>query len=99
MILRWRRLGFPSPPPDGCRKSQSRVAARGLGYERFSGEAKLTYVRLNTQTPCPPRGAVPVDQGCGREFFTSNWEKTLGTTPGGQARQDVFLVALKVTSK
>lgn len=28
-------------------------------------EAKLTYVRLNSQTPCPPRGAVPVNQGRG----------------------------------
>ena len=26
-------------------------------------EAKITYVRLNTQTPCPPRSAVPVNQG------------------------------------
>jgi hypothetical protein len=22
-------------------------------------EAKITYIRLNSQTPCPPRGAVP----------------------------------------
>jgi hypothetical protein len=38
-----------------------------LGYERFPSEAKLTYVKLNSQTPCPPRGAVPVNQGCGLE--------------------------------
>jgi hypothetical protein len=25
-------------------------------------EAKLAYIRLNIQTPCPPRGAVPVNQ-------------------------------------
>ncbi|MBI5388415.1 MAG: hypothetical protein HZA90_27435 [Verrucomicrobia bacterium] len=44
-----------------------------------------------------PRGNLSPD---GRWFiFTSNWEKTLGTTPNGQARQDVFLVALKVASK
>jgi hypothetical protein len=24
-------------------------------------EAKLTYIKLNIQTPCPPRGAVPVN--------------------------------------
>ena len=24
-------------------------------------EAKLAYITLNTQTPCPPRGAVPVN--------------------------------------
>jgi len=36
-----------------------------------SSEAKLTYVRLNTQTPCPPRGAVPVHQGCCRRLFHS----------------------------
>jgi hypothetical protein len=32
-------------------------------------------------------------------LFTSNWEKTLGTDPGGadgeRARQDVFLLQLK----
>src|SRR6266700_6147795 len=34
-------------------------------------EAKITYVKLNTQTPCPPRGAVPVNQGrCGRLFHS-----------------------------
>jgi len=25
-------------------------------------KAKLAYIRLNNQTPCPPRGAVPVNQ-------------------------------------
>jgi len=25
-------------------------------------KAKLTYIRLNSQTPRPPRGAVPVNQ-------------------------------------
>ena len=34
-------------------------------------EAKLTYIRLNSQTPCPPRGAVPVNQGCCRRLFHS----------------------------
>ena len=28
-------------------------------------EGKLAYVKLNRQTPCPPRGAVPVNQGRG----------------------------------
>ena len=28
-------------------------------------EGKLGYVKLNRQTPCPPRGAVPVNQGRG----------------------------------
>ncbi len=41
-----------------------------------------------------PRGNLSPD---GRWFiFTSNWEKTLGRTPGGQARQDVLLVGLKI---
>jgi hypothetical protein len=26
-------------------------------------EGKFVYVELNIQTPCPPRGAVPVNQG------------------------------------
>jgi RHS repeat-associated protein len=45
-------------------------------------EAKLTYVRLNRQTPCPPRGAacravavlrrlIPVNQECCRRLFHS----------------------------
>src|ERR1035437_4931462 len=29
----------------------------------LKAKPKLTYVRLNSQTPCPPRGAVPVNQG------------------------------------
>jgi hypothetical protein len=33
-------------------------------------EGKLAYVRLNIQTPCPPRGAVPVNQGRLRRYFT-----------------------------
>jgi hypothetical protein len=37
--------------------------AQLLDYERLSREAKLIYVPLNTQTPCPPRGAVPVNTG------------------------------------
>jgi len=32
-------------------------------------EAKIAYILLNTQTPCSPRGAVPVNQGrCSRLF-------------------------------
>lgn len=34
-------------------------------------EAKLTYIRLNTETPYPPRGAVPVNQGRCRRLFHS----------------------------
>jgi len=26
--------------------------------KRFSKEAKLAYIKLNTQPPCPPRGAA-----------------------------------------
>ena len=39
-----------------------------------------------------PRGSVSQD---GRWYlYTSNWGKDLGTTPNGQARQDMFLVEL-----
>ena len=34
-------------------------------------EAQIAYIRLNSQTPCPPRGAVPVNQGCSRRLFHS----------------------------
>lgn len=34
-------------------------------------EVKFTYIRLNSQTACPPRTAVPVNQGgCGRLFHS-----------------------------
>src|SRR5207245_67526 len=43
-----------------------------LGYEQLlNTKPKLTCLRLNTQTPCPPRGAVPVNQGRCRRFFHS----------------------------
>jgi hypothetical protein len=32
-----------------------------LGYEHFSNEVKLAYVKLNIPMPCPPRGTVPVN--------------------------------------
>jgi hypothetical protein len=31
---------------------------------------KAAYIKLNTQTPCPPRGAVPVNSGRLGSFFT-----------------------------
>jgi hypothetical protein len=34
-------------------------------------EGKLTYMRLNTQTPCPPCDAVPVNRGRYRRLFHS----------------------------
>jgi hypothetical protein len=33
-------------------------------------EAKLTYIKLNSQMPCPPRGTVPVNQAHGGRSFT-----------------------------
>jgi hypothetical protein len=34
---------------------------------------KLAYIKLNSQTPCPPRGAVPVNQGYCGKFFHSQY--------------------------
>ena len=34
-----------------------------LGYERFSMQRRARLLNLNTQTPSPPRGAVPVNRG------------------------------------
>ena len=31
---------------------------------RLDAKPKFTCVRLNSQTPCPPPGAVPANQGC-----------------------------------
>jgi len=39
------------------------------GGPNFEPACRLPYIRLNTQTPCPPRGAVPVHQGRGERFF------------------------------
>ena len=39
---------------------------------------KLTYFRLNSQTPCPPRGAVPVNQERCRSFLTLNTRIAFG---------------------
>ena len=33
---------------------------------------KLTYIKLNSQMPCPPRSTVSVNQGCCGSFFTLN---------------------------
>ncbi len=30
-------------------------------WDIFTAEAKLAYIKLNIQTPCPPRSAVPVN--------------------------------------
>jgi hypothetical protein len=35
--------------------------AQLLAYKRFSSEAKIGYLELNTPTACPPRTAVPVN--------------------------------------
>src|ERR1041385_1359550 len=50
-----------------------------LSCERFQIEAKIAYISLNTQTPCPPRGAVPVNQ---RRGFASLFHlSTSGSLP------------------
>ena len=51
-------------------------------------EAKLAYVTLNTQTPCPPRGAVPVNQGRG---FASLFHLS---TPGSPSVMDATFPAM-----
>jgi pectin methylesterase-like acyl-CoA thioesterase len=46
--------------------------AHGNGFSAANAsqnEAKLGYVKLNIQTPCPPRSAVPVNQGRTWEAF------------------------------
>jgi len=49
--------------------TKARAVPRNRRWRSFSGvnashsEAKPPYFSLNTQTPCPPRGAVPVNQG------------------------------------
>ena len=39
---------------------------------------KLAYIRLNSQTPCLPRSAVPVNQECGGKFFTRHIQFAFG---------------------
>jgi hypothetical protein len=65
------RVGFPSLPQmvSQILPFASRMAARLQTFR------KLAYIRLNSQTPCPPSrlgGTVPVNQGyCG--FFHSQY--------------------------
>ena len=51
MKLTLAQVSFPSRhelvPPFGL----FALANRGLGYERFSSELKITYFKLNTQIP------------------------------------------------
>ncbi len=44
----------------------TRMAPRNLTLGQL-----LAYFALNSQTPCPPRGAVPVNQECCGKFFHS----------------------------
>jgi hypothetical protein len=39
---------------------------------------KLAYIKLNRQTPCPPCGAVPVNQECCGSSFTRNTRIAFG---------------------
>jgi hypothetical protein len=50
-----------------ARKRWGSFSARNISQS----EAKIAYIRLNTQTPCPPRGAVPVNRGCCGRLFHS----------------------------
>jgi hypothetical protein len=54
------------------------------------GEGKLAYVGLNTPTPCPPRGAVPVNQerGLASVFQLS--------TPGSSSVRDATMAAMSL---
>jgi RHS repeat-associated protein len=46
-------------------------------------EGKLAYIKLNSQTPCPPRGAVPVTGGAGaRRPSTGRAPPALGAVAG-----------------
>jgi len=63
--------------------------AQLLDCERLSREAKLIYVLLNTQTPCPPRGAVPVNTGAWLGVVS------LGT-PGSPSVMDATAQAMSV---
>src|SRR6266852_1546809 len=65
----------------GIRTSRANHSTRdAMEFKRWNGfsatntsrnEAKLAYIILNIQTPCPPRGAVPVNQRCRRRLFHS----------------------------
>jgi hypothetical protein len=55
-----------------------------LGLRTLVGEESSTYIKLNTQTPYPPRGAVPVNQGRHRKIFhfcTASSPSVMNATP------------------
>jgi hypothetical protein len=56
----------------------------------LSGEESSTYIKLNSQTPCPPRGAVPVNQGYVGGSFTLNTHFAFGHGSDPQAMSQEF---------
>jgi hypothetical protein len=50
-------------------------------------EAKLAYIKLNIQTPCPPRGAVPVNTRALSEILSLS-------TPGSPSVMDATIPAM-----
>ena len=51
--------GLPKPAANGF----PNIAVRFANGGSATNIRKLAYVQLNSQTPCPPRSAVPVNQG------------------------------------
>jgi hypothetical protein len=44
------------------------------GFSAAEPGESAAYVKLNRQTPCPPRGAVPVNQECRISSFTHGFQ-------------------------
>ena len=60
----------PCTPTAPLVPSKKQTLDRLLGSRTQHKAAKATYVRLNRQTPCPPRSAVSANQAEGWRCFT-----------------------------
>ncbi len=69
-IERWNGFSGWLPKPATSEYPHKGRSRREMWSNASRYEGKLAYIKLTTQTPCPPRGAVPVNSGRSWEFFT-----------------------------
>ena len=66
--------GLPKPPELDAQTGLFAAAK----VASATNEIKACLLKLNRQTPCPPRGAVPVNQGGGIGSFTHRTQFAFG---------------------
>jgi len=59
-------------------REMPRIIKRWNGFSAAEPSESTAYIQLNRQTPCPPRSAVPVNQGCRISSFTHGIQFAFG---------------------